>query len=132
MKIMRVAIDVCAPPFGTKYETIKPIGSDVETAELLAKDLGVKLEIVPTTGANRVPCLLTNKAYLVVASFSITPERQKVVAFSVPYAAIQAVVGAPKSMQISKLADLFGQPMISTRGTTKDIAITKQNRKRIE
>lgn len=125
-KVIRVAIDLGAPPFGTKDETLKPIGSDVETAELLAQDLGVKIEIVPTTGANRVPFLLTNKADLVVASFSITPERQKVVAFSVPYAAIQAVVGAPKSMAITRLEDLVGKTVISTRGTTNDIAITKQ------
>src|SRR5690606_38844502 len=125
-KVIRVAIDLGAPPFGTKDDTLKPIGSDVETAALLAQDLGVKLEIVPTTGANRVPFLLTNKADLVVASFSITPERQKVVAFSVPYAAIQAVVGAPKDMNITKLEDLVGKTVISTRGTTNDIAITKQ------
>lgn len=125
-KVIRVAIDLGAPPFGTKDNTLKPVGSDVETAELLAKDLGVALEIVPTTGANRVPFLLTNKADLVVASFSITPEREKVVAFSVPYAAIQAVVGAPKSMNIKTLEDLVGKTVISTRGTTNDIAITKQ------
>lgn len=125
-KVIRVAIDLGAPPFGTKDATLKPIGSDVETAELLAKDLGVKLEVVPTTGANRVPFLLTNKADLVVASFSITPEREKVVAFSVPYAAIQAVVGAPQSSNIKTLEDLVGKTVISTRGTTNDIAITKQ------
>jgi polar amino acid transport system substrate-binding protein len=125
-KVIRIAIDLGAPPFGTKDATLKPIGSDVETAELLAKDLGVKLEIVPTTGANRVPFLLTNKADLVIASFSITPEREKVVAFSVPYAAIQAVVGAPKSMNIKSLKDLVGKTVISTRGTTNDLAITKQ------
>lgn len=125
-KTIRVAIDLGAPPFGTKDAQLKPIGSDVETAELLAKDLGVKLQIVPTTGANRVPFLLTNKADLVVASFSITPERSKVVAFSVPYAAIQAVVGAPKSMDIKSLKDLVGKTVISTRGTTNDQAITKQ------
>lgn len=125
-KTIRIAIDLGAPPFGTKDATLKPIGSDVETAELLAKDLGVALEIVPTTGANRVPFLLTNKADLVVASFSITPEREKVVAFSVPYAAIQAVVGAPKSMNITSLQELVGKTVISTRGTTNDQAITKQ------
>ncbi|PLC55006.1 amino acid ABC transporter [Pollutimonas nitritireducens] len=125
-KVVRVAIDLGAPPFATKDNTLKPIGSDVETAELLANDLGVALEIVPTTGANRVPFLLTNKADLVVASFSITPEREKVVAFSVPYAAIQAVVGAPKDMNIRTLEDLVGKTVISTRGTTNDIAITKQ------
>ena len=40
---------------------------------------GRELEIVPTTGANRVPFLQTNKADIVISSMSITPERQKVV-----------------------------------------------------
>ena len=92
---LRVAIDLGVPPYGMKDAALKSTGSDVETARLLAQDLGVELEIVPTTGANRVPFLQTNKADIVISSMSITPERQKVVDFSVPYAAILAVVGAP-------------------------------------
>lgn len=124
-KVIRVAIDLGVPPFGMKDSSLKPTGSDVGTAQLLAKDLGVKLEIVPTTGANRIPFLLTNKADIVISSLSMTPERAKVIDFSVPYAAIQAVVGAPKSMNIKSMQDLVGKTVISTRGTTNDIAITK-------
>ena len=91
----RVAIDLGVPPYGMKDAALKSTGSDVETARLLAQDLGVELEIVPTTGANRVPFLQTNKADIVISSMSITPERQKVVDFSVPYAAILAVVARP-------------------------------------
>lgn len=122
---IRVAIDLGVPPFGFKDASLQPTGSDVATAQLLAKDLGVKLEIVPTTGANRIPFLLTNKADIVISSLSITPERAKVIAFSVPYAAIQAVVGAPASMKITSMQDLAGKAVISTRGTTNDIQITK-------
>lgn len=123
--VIRVAIDLGVPPFGMKDESLKLVGSDVGTAQLLAKDLGVKLQIVPTTGANRIPFLLTNKADVVISSLSITPERAKVIDYSVPYAAIQAVVGAPKSMNIKTMSDLAGKTIISTRGTTNDIAITK-------
>ena len=94
-KKLRVAIDLGVPPYGMKDAALKSTGSDVETARLLAQDLGVELEIVPTTGANRVPFLQTNKADIVISSMSITPERQKVVDFSVPYAAILAVVARP-------------------------------------
>ncbi|MEO9121955.1 MAG: transporter substrate-binding domain-containing protein, partial [Burkholderiaceae bacterium] len=124
-KVIRIAIDLGVPPFGMKDSSLKPTGSDVGTAQLLAKDLGVKLEIVPTTGANRIPFLLTNKADIVISSLSMTPERAKVIDFSVPYAAIQAVVGAPKSMNIKSMQDLVGKTVISTRGTTNDLAITK-------
>ena len=33
---------------------MKPTGSDVETAQLLAKDWGLELEFIPTTGATRI------------------------------------------------------------------------------
>lgn len=124
-KKIRVAIDLAVPPYGLKDEKLNATGSDVETARLLAKSLGVELEIVQTTGANRIPFLQTDKADIVISSMSVTPEREKVVDFSIPYAAILAVVGAPKSMAISGPADLAGKKVIATRGTTNDQELTK-------
>lgn len=122
---LRVAIDMAVPPYSMKDDKLNLIGSDVETARLLAKDLGLALEVVPTTLANRVPFLQTGKADIVVSAFSITPEREKVVDFSVPYAPILVVVGAPKRVTISGPADLAGKKVISTRGTTNDQELTK-------
>ena len=51
---------------------MQPTGSDVESARLLAKDLGVELEIVQTTSANRIPFLQTSKADVVVSSLSVS------------------------------------------------------------
>ncbi|MET3378998.1 transporter substrate-binding domain-containing protein [Variovorax paradoxus] len=124
-KKIRVAIDLAVPPYGLKDEKLNATGSDVETARLLARSLGLELEIVPTTGANRIPFLQTDKADIVISSMSVTPEREKVVDFSVPYAAILAVVGAPKSMTITGPADLAGKKVIATRGTTNDQEVTK-------
>ncbi len=124
-KKLRVAIDMATPPFAMKDDKLNLIGSDVETAKLLAKDLGVELEIVPTTLPNRVPFLQTGKADIVISAFSITPERAKVIDFSVPYASIQVIVAAPKGTQISSPADLAGKKVISTRGTTNDQELTK-------
>lgn len=124
-KKIRVAIDLAVPPYGLKDEKLNATGSDVETARLLAKSLGLELEIVPTTGANRIPFLQTDKADIVISSMSVTPEREKVVDFSVPYAAILAVVGAPKGMAIAGPADLAGKKVIATRGTTNDQEVTK-------
>ena len=45
--VIKVAIDLGNPPFGLKNQQLEPDGFDVHTAQLLAKDLGVKLEIVP-------------------------------------------------------------------------------------
>lgn len=124
-KKLRVAIDTATPPFAMKDDKLSLIGSDFETAKLMAKDLGLELEVVPTTLANRVPFLQTDKADLVISAFSVTPERAKVVDFSVPYASIQVVVAAPKNVSITSIADLAGKKVISTRGTTNDQELSK-------
>src|SRR5713101_3527607 len=83
---IRIAIDLAIPPFGMTDDKMQPTGSDVDLARLLAKDMGVELEIVTTTGPTRIPMLQTNKADIVVSTLSITPDRAKVIDFSVPYA----------------------------------------------
>ena len=55
-------------------------------ANLIGKELGVKVEIIPVTSANRIPYLQTKKADLVISSLGKNPEREKVIDFSVAYA----------------------------------------------
>jgi polar amino acid transport system substrate-binding protein len=124
-KKIRIAIDLGVPPYGMTDGQMNPIGSDVETARLLAKDLGVELEIVQTTGANRIPFLQTGKADIVVSSLSVTPEREKVIDFSVPYAQILSVIAGPKTVAIKSFDDLAGKRVATTRGTTNDKLATE-------
>ena len=84
--VLRVASFDSNPPFGFVDAQSKQIeGLDVDFAKALADKLGVKLEIVPTNPANRVPLLVSNKVDLVAANFTITDERAKQVDFSIPY-----------------------------------------------
>src|ERR1039457_815234 len=55
----------------------------------------VEFELVPTTGSSRIPNLLTNKADIVISSLSITPDRAKVVDFSLPYADLGRIRTGP-------------------------------------
>src|SRR5882724_11383429 len=123
---IRVAIDTAIPPFGMTDDKMQPTGSDVDLAKLLAKDLGVQLEIIPTTGPSRIPMLQTNKADIVVSTLSITPDRAKVIDFSVPYADHPSVVAALKSLPIKQMSDLDGKKVAVVRGTTQDADLTKQ------
>ena len=72
------------PPFGVMNAENKPDGYDADVAKLLAKDLGVELVILPVTGPNRIPYLLSGQVDALVASLGITPERAERVAFSDP------------------------------------------------
>ncbi|MFO1081527.1 MAG: transporter substrate-binding domain-containing protein [Reyranellaceae bacterium] len=123
---IRIAIDLAIPPFGMTDDKMQPTGSDVDLARLLAKDMGVELEIVTTTGPTRIPVLQTNKADLVVSTLSITAERAKVIDFSVPYADHPSVVAAQKSTPIAKMSDLDGKKVAVVRGTTQDSDLTAQ------
>ncbi len=113
------------PPYGTTNAQNQPDGYDADVAKLLAKDWGVKLNLVPVTGPNRIPFLLTNKVDLLVASLAITPERSKQVQFSQPYAAATIVLYGATKTPIKSAADLKGLRVGVARASTQDIAVTK-------
>ncbi|MDM0086965.1 MULTISPECIES: transporter substrate-binding domain-containing protein [unclassified Variovorax] len=113
------------PPYGTTNAQNQPDGYDADVAKLLAKEWGVKANIVPVTGPNRIPFLLTNKVDLLVASLAITPERSKQVQFSAPYAAATIVLYGKKDANIKGAADLKGQRIGVARASTQDVAVTK-------
>ncbi|TCK30634.1 amino acid ABC transporter substrate-binding protein (PAAT family) [Ancylobacter aquaticus] len=125
-KKIRIATDLAIPPSGMMDGSMKPTGSDVDTAELLAKDLGLEIEWVQTTGATRIPNLQTNKADVVISTLSVTPERAKVVDFTAPYAALESVVGGLKSIEVKDWDGLKGKKIAVSRGTTQDTALTNR------
>src|SRR3954466_9112287 len=93
---IRIAVDLGVPPYGLTDDKMQPSGSDIDTAKLLAKDWGLEFVHVPTTGASRIPALQTDKADLVISTLSITPERAKVIDFTLGYAVIRTVIAATK------------------------------------
>ncbi|WP_267552242.1 transporter substrate-binding domain-containing protein [Rhizobium rhizogenes] len=117
---VRIAVAMGTPEYSFVDENLKPTGSDVETAQLIAKDLGVQLELVEITNAARVPSVQTGKADMVVSALGITDERKKAIDYSVPYATLALVVAAPPSIEIKSYSDLVGKRVGVTRATTND------------
>jgi polar amino acid transport system substrate-binding protein len=121
---LTVGMLVDFPPYGTVDASNKPDGYDADVAKLLAKDLGVPVKIVPVTGPNRIPFLLTNKVDVLVASLAVTPERAKQVQFSKPYSAATIVLFGSKKANIKTPADLKGVRVGVARASTQDSALT--------
>lgn len=121
---LTVGLLVDFPPYGTVDASNNPDGYDADVARLLAKDLGVKLNLVPVTGPNRIPFLLTNKVDVLVASLAVTPERAKQVQFSRPYSAATIVLYGAKKANIKTPADLKGVRVAVARASTQDTALT--------
>ncbi|KAF7599927.1 MAG: amino acid ABC transporter substrate-binding protein [Candidatus Dactylopiibacterium carminicum] len=124
--VLRVAAFDANPPFGfVDAKSKKIVGLDVDYADALAKKLGVKLEIVPTNPANRIPLLSAGKVDLVFANFTITEERAKVVNFSIPYFASGTQFIAKKGTLTSP-EQLSGLRIGVDKGTTNEIQLREQ------
>jgi polar amino acid transport system substrate-binding protein len=124
-KTIKIAVPTDYPPYGSVDKNMKPQGLDVEMAELIAAKLGVKIELVPVTSANRIPYLQTKKADLVISTLGKNPEREKVIDFSSAYAPFFQAVFAAKSLNIKTFADMGGKTVAVTRGAMEDQELAK-------
>jgi polar amino acid transport system substrate-binding protein len=121
---LRVAVVEDYPPFGSVGSDMKPVGYDIELASMLAKFMGVKVELVVVNSANKIPYLLTRHAD-VLLNIGKNAERQKVVDFSEPYAPYYIGVFGPADIKVGAVADLAGKSVATTRGSFEELILSK-------
>lgn len=120
-----VAIDTNNPPWGQMNAQMEPEGIDVGVARLMAKYMGVPLEIVPVTSQNRIPFVVTGKADVVLATLTITPQRALQIWYSIPYALQDSVIMTTDNSPIKTFDDLNGKKVSVVRGAIQDALVTK-------
>jgi polar amino acid transport system substrate-binding protein len=124
-KTIRIAIPTDFPPYGFVGTDLKPQGLDIDMANYIGQKLGVKVELIPVTSANRIPYLQTKKADLVISTLGKNPDREKVIDFTAAYSPFfQAVFGA-KSLAVKAPGELAGKSIGVTRGAIEDQELTK-------
>lgn len=121
-----VGISLSTPPYGMTDADLKPAGFDVAIANLIARDLGVELEILDQVSQSRIPNLTSNKVDIVVSSLGITAERAKTIMYTNAIYVDEQMVIAPTSAAITSLNDLVGKRVGVTRSTTNDTIITEK------
>lgn len=82
--VLRVGMSTFVP-WAMKDKTGKLIGFEIDVATRLAKDMGVKVEFVPTKWAGIIPALLTGKFDVIIGGMGILPKRNLKVNFTIPY-----------------------------------------------
>ena len=122
--VVRIGVPLDAPPFGSQDANRNPVGFDIEFAEMVAKGLGVKLEMQQITGANRIPFLMTDKVDIVISVLGMTPERARQVQFTAPYANTFLAVYGAKSSPVTSAETLGSTRIAAAKGTTQELAIT--------
>ena len=113
-------------PFGYVDENGEYQGYDIYFANRLAEDLGVKVNYVSTEAANRIEYLQTGKVDVILANFTVTPERAEEVDFALPYMNVALGVVSPDSNVITSLDSWNADDqMIVISGTTAETYLTQ-------
>lgn len=123
--VLKVAIPTDFPPYGFVGTDLAPQGLDIDMAGLVAAKLGVKVELLPVTTANRIAYLQTHKADLVISTLGKTPEREQVIDFTAAYSPFYIAVFGPKTMPLTAPEGMAGKSIAVTRGSVDDAELTK-------
>jgi glutamate transport system substrate-binding protein len=118
-KTLNIGVKPDQPGLGLQSASGQYTGFDIDVAKYVARKLGAtKINFVPTLSANREAFLQQGKVDLVVATYSVTPERQKIVSFAGPYyIAHQDILVRADDRSISKPDDLEGKKVCSGQGS---------------
>ncbi len=122
---VRIGVLTGSPPMGMVDGTGNPIGFDVDTANLVAKYMGVPVELTPLTPPARIPALQSGKVDFVIASMAPTPSRALTVDFTIPYNEFKLALMAKKSSTYKGIDDLKGKTIGVNRGSSQEQALTR-------
>ena len=116
----RVAMTGQYPPFSFVNDQNEVVGFDASTAAAIGERLSLKTKIVTTPFDGIIAGLLAKKYDAIVASMTITPEREKAVDFVGPYYHAGRTIVVKADSAIQKLEDLNGKTVGVTLGDSHE------------
>lgn len=127
---VRIGVFSDKPPFGYVDKNGNNQGYDIYFAKRIAKDLlgdesKIKFELVEA--ASRVEFLVADKVDIILANFTHTKERARVVDFALPYMKVSLGIVSPEGKVIKNINELKGKKLIVNKGTTADAYFTKKH-----
>jgi membrane-bound lytic murein transglycosylase MltF len=113
---------------GLTYESLKLFENDLN-ADLKTGNLKVNVVPLPMPRDQLYPALASGKVDMVAAMVTVTPEREKLVAFSAPTRTnvSQVVVTGPGAPPIATVDDLAGQEVFVRKGSIYDESLALLN-----
>ena len=120
---LKVGIHTDSKPYCYINNEGKIVGYDVDLAHYIAQYLlkdRDRLEIIPVTPANRLIKASTGEVDIVISTVTITPQREELVSFSIPYDAAGQALLVKSNSSITSISDLAGQTVGVIFGTTAE------------
>jgi len=113
---------------GLTFESLKQFENDLNK-DLKTGNLKVHVVIVPLSRDQLYSALTSGKVDMVAAMVTVTPEREKLVAFSEPTRTnvSEVIVTGPGAPPISTLDDLSGQQVFVRKGSIYDESLASLN-----
>lgn len=115
---LRIGTEGAYPPFNEIDNTGKAVGFDLDIAHALCEKMGTECSVVTSDWDGIIPALNTRRFDFIVASMSITEERQRAVDFTNPYYTNKLQFVAPKKSDFEANKDyLKGKTIGAQRAT---------------
>ena len=110
------------PPFGYIDASGAIQGFDADLARVLGRALFAGepgVELVPVTSGGRIPFLYSGFIDVIVATMTITEDRQRVLEFSIPYFTSGSLLLTRKESPIGGVQDLGGRQVAVVEGSVQ-------------
>lgn len=110
-------------PFGYINEKQEVKGFDIDLCKELAKRIlndENAVEFQQVTSSNRIFSITSGTVDFAAATMTITPKREKIIDFSIPYYIAGQAIMTPKNSSIKTLKDLNGKKVIVVLGSTSE------------
>jgi len=126
---LRVGLEPGYMPFEMKDKKGNVIGYDVDMAKKMAKELGVKLTLVPTSWDGIIAALITDKFDIIISGMTVTQQRNLKVNFANPYIVVGQTILMNKSLEnkvkTAKELDKEGYTIVTKLGVSAEVAAKK-------
>lgn len=119
-KKLVVGVNPTLPPLASMNDKNEIVGFDVDVAQKLGAMLGMPVELVTVGSPDRVPFVATGKVDLVMGALTRTPDRAKVIDFTVPVQteALSVLTTAAKPFTAWQDLNKDSVTLVQVRGTT--------------
>lgn len=118
-----IGVKYDAKPFGYLNEKQELVGYDIDLAKYIAKSIlgdENKVEFKQVTPSSRILALNSGQIDMIIATMTITRQREAVINFSIPYYVAGQAVLVPQDSKITSISDLNGKNVIVIFGSTAE------------
>ncbi|QDF30008.1 transporter substrate-binding domain-containing protein [Halarcobacter anaerophilus] len=126
---LQVCMEPGYMPFEMKDKKGRIIGYDVDFAKKMAKDMGVKLKLLPTAWDGIIAALVTGKCDIIMSGMTITQQRNLKINFADPYVVVGQTIMMKKELEgkikSAKDLDKPEYTVVTKLGVTGEVATRK-------